>query len=172
MTKMRWIAALAALAALGLPSGCDTSHPTPEPAESPAPGTAVAPDIQPDGIDFVQGYVRGYQDARAARKPMLVFFTASWCDYCHQMLQEAFADQQVVRLSRQFVCILVDADREPGVCQQFEIRGYPTVQFLSPGGVPLNRVTGKTPGDKLALQMQAAIQATASRVTLREATRR
>ena len=172
MENMRWIVILVALAALGLPSGCDTSHPTPEPAESPAPDTAVVPEVQPHRIEFVQGYARGYQDARAARKPMLVFFTAPWCDYCHQMIEEAFADRQVVCLSRQFVCILVDADREPSVCQQFGIRGYPTVQFLSPGGVPLNRVTGKTPGDKLALQMQAALQATASRLSLREATRR
>ena len=168
MKKTKWIATLVALGLLG---GCDAKQPTPSPAPSPASGAAAASDGQPDGIEFVEGYTRGYQDAQAAGKPMLVFFTAPWCDYCHQMLEEAFADQRVVRLSRRFVCIQVDADQEPSVCQQFEIRGYPTVQFLSPRGVPLNRLTGKTPGDKLALQMQAALQAIASRLSLREATR-
>ncbi len=119
---------------------------------------------RPTAVDFVQGYTVGYQQAQSAGKPMLVFFTARWCGFCHQMQSEAFADDRVVRLSERFVCILVDADDEPGVCEEFQVQAFPTVQFLSPRGVPLNRVSGKTPGDALALQMQAALQATASRV--------
>lgn len=172
LTRVRCAALLAALAFLTLLSGCETGGDTPQSGESPPQGTATAPGAPSRAIEFVQGYSRGYQDAHAAGKPMLVFFTADWCDYCHQMLQEAFLDQRVVLLSRQFVCVLVDADREPGVCRQFEIRGFPTVQFLSPRGVPLNRVTGKTPGESLAVEMQAALQATASRLNLREAARR
>lgn len=103
---------------------------------------------------------------------MLVFFAARWCDYCHQMASEAFTDQRVVRLSKQFVCVLVDADEEPDVCREFQVRGYPTVQFISPRGVPLNRLSGKTPADLLAMQMQAALQAIASRMQLEETTRR
>lgn len=123
-------------------------------------------------IEFVCGYARGYQHAQAAGKPMLVFFTARWCDYCHQMRREAFADRRVVELSRQFVCVMVDADDEPQVCQEFEVRGYPTVQFISPRGVPLNRLTGKTSGDRLTRQMQAALEAVASRTNLQRTTRR
>lgn len=127
------------------------------------PQSPDAPTL-PTAVDFVKGYSVGYQQAQSAGKPMLVFFTARWCDYCHQMRSEAFTDDRVVRVSERFVCILVDADDEPGVCEEFQVRGYPTVQFLSPRGVPLNRLSGKTPGDALVLQMQAALQATASRV--------
>ncbi len=95
---------------------------------------------------------------------MLVFFAAPDCSFCQQMVREASADEQVVHLSRRFVCILVDADTEPDVCREFRVRAYPTIQFMSPRGVPLNRVTGKTPASQLASQMQAALQATASRL--------
>ncbi len=89
---------------------------------------------------------------------MLLFFTAEWCHYCHQMANEAFTHPQVVGLSVNFVCVLIDADAEPDVCRQFQITGYPTIQFLSPRGVPLERVVGKQAGHQLMMAMQAALQ--------------
>lgn len=128
-----------------------------EPAEE-----AAAP-VTRGRVQFVSGYQRGYELATRQQKPMLVFFTAEWCTYCHQMEADAFVQEAVVNLSREFVCILVDADGEPGVCRDFRIKGYPTIQFLSARGVPLNRVTGKQPGQQLVMQMQAALQAVARR---------
>jgi len=114
-------------------------------------------------LEFVEGYADGYQQARHEGRPMLVFFTAAWCHFCHQMEAEAFNDAQVAALSRQFTCILVDADKEPAVCEEFRIRGYPAIQFLTPQGVPLNRMVGKQSAAELTLQMQAALEATANR---------
>jgi len=94
---------------------------------------------------------------------MLVFFTANWCNFCREMEGDAFADPQVALLARKFVRVLVDADVESAVCEEFRVRGYPTIQFLSPRGVPLNRLTGKRSSQHLVAQMQAALLATASR---------
>lgn len=124
------------------------------------------------GVQFVNGYHRGFELARDQHKPMLVFFTAEWCTYCHQMEADAFTQAPVVNLSKQFVCILVDADCEPNVCRDFRVKGYPTIQFLSPRGVPLNRVTGKQPSQQLVIQMQAALQAVARRDGAAEGIRR
>jgi thioredoxin-related protein len=115
-------------------------------------------------IQFVEGYHAGCEAARTQGKPMLLFFTARWCDYCHAMAKDAFCQDAVVSLSQRFTCVLVDADLEPDVCHQFRVRGYPTIQFLSPRGVPLNRVTGKQPGHHLVMEMQAALQAVARRI--------
>ena len=114
-------------------------------------------------LKFVEGYERGYQQAVAQSKPMLLFFTAEWCHFCHQMADEAFTHPQVVSLADHFVCVLVDADREPEVCRQFKVTGYPTIQFLSPRGVPLERIVGKKPGHQLMMAMQAALQNVARR---------
>lgn len=114
-------------------------------------------------LPFVQGYAEGVAQASAQSKPMLVFFTAEWCQFCHQMADEAFTDPQVVRLAEQFVCILVDADREPGICQQYDVNGYPTIQFLSPRCVPLERIVGKKPGHQVLIAMQSALQNVARR---------
>lgn len=125
-----------------------------EKAKSPAGRSRIAR----GRIAFVEGYQAGIKLARAQQKPLLVFFTADWCHYCHQLANEAFVQDAVVAMSRQFICVLVDADAQPEVCREFRVRGYPTIQFLSPHGVPLNRVTGKQPGHALVHEMQAALQ--------------
>jgi protein disulfide-isomerase len=132
-------------------------------AGSPADMSAGGAKVARGNLKFVEGYQSGYQTALETGKPMLVFFTAEWCHFCHQMANEAFTHEQVVGLSERFVCILVDADAEPEVCQQFHVQGYPTIQFLSPRGVPLNRVVGKKPGHQLMMAMQAALQNVARR---------
>jgi thiol-disulfide isomerase/thioredoxin len=150
-------------------AGCEVG------SETTSPGVATADTRQQAGkpaaarptvdqriargnLHFVDGYRPGYEKALAEGKPMLVFFTAAWCHFCHQMADEAFRHPQVVGLSERFVCILVDADAEPDVCKQFRVQGYPTIQFLSPRGVPLNRIKGKQPGPQLMIAMQAALQ--------------
>jgi thiol:disulfide interchange protein len=114
-------------------------------------------------LNFVRGYQTGYDQAMREGKPMLVFFTAQWCHYCHQMAEEAFMDQQVVNLSQNFVCVLVDQETEPEVSRQFRVAGWPTVLFLSPRGVALNRIVGKKPGHQVVMAMQAALQNIARR---------
>jgi thiol:disulfide interchange protein len=114
-------------------------------------------------LQFVDGYRQGYAASAREGKPMLLYFTASWCQYCRQMADEAFTHPQVVSLSSNFVCVLIDADVEPDVCRQFQVTGYPTIQFLSPRGVPLERVVGKKPGHQVMMAMQAALQHVARR---------
>lgn len=164
-------AAIAAVCCLG----CEISDVPSGPQASTAPASAAAGTagdekaVGPVGasrlarghIAFVNGFQPGLKLARDQHKPMLLFFTAEWCHYCHQLANEAFVQDAVVEMSRQFVCVLVDADTEPDVCREFHVRGYPTIQFLSPRGVPLNRVTGKQPGYALVQQMQAALQVVA-----------
>ena len=170
-----------AWAALAPVAGCEVREGAnpPEAADSAVSSSGAAEtdvasgaSVTRGGVQFVSGYHRGSDLARERHKPMLLFFTAEWCKYCHQMEADAFTQDAVVSLSKQFVCILVDADCEPNVCRDFRVKGYPTIQFLSPRGVPLNRVTGKQPGQQLVIQMQAALQAVARRDGAGESVRR
>lgn len=148
-----WMAVLAA--------GCQHSD---DGAESTAyGGKASGQTIAMGNLNFIPGFHEGAARAQVTGKPMLVFFTAEWCRFCHQMANEAFVQEQVVKLSERFTCILVDADAEPDVCREFSVQAYPTILFLSPDGVLLQRVKGKKPAHYLAMQMQAALQAIARR---------
>lgn len=160
------------LAALALSLGCEigVEHPTTAGSSSAGEEPAAA-HVARGRLEFVDGYAAGLSAASQSGKPMMLFFTAEWCEFCKQMAAEAFVDPQVVQLSRQFVCVLVDADLEPGVCRQFAVTGYPTVQFATPRGVPLARVVGKKPGREVTSAMQNALRQVARRGGADRATR-
>lgn len=152
-----------AVVGLTLLPGCEIG------TEAPAAGTAAATAtgrVARGNLKFIEGYSSGLAQAKSQSKPVLVFFTAEWCHFCHQMADEAFTHPQVVSLADHFVCVLVDADREPQVCRQLNVTGYPTIQFLSPRGAPLARIVGKKPGHQLMMAMQAALQGAARRDTV------
>ena len=162
-----WVCALVGLM---LCWGCEIGTETPPGGTAPPPSHAAGAfdgsansRVARGNLKFIEGFEAGSARAAGQSKPMLVFFTAEWCHFCHQMAKEAFTHPQVVSLADHFVCILVDADREPEVCRQFQVTGYPTIQFLSPRGVPLERIVGKKPGRQLMMAMQSALQNVARR---------
>jgi thioredoxin-like negative regulator of GroEL len=153
---------------LSVLAGCEMgAEPAPSPHAS-APAPAASSETARAGVargllHFSDGYQQALFEAERENKPLLLFFTAQWCHYCHQMAGEAFTNPQVVSLSEKFVCVLVDADSAPEVCRQFRVSAFPTVQFVSPQGLALNRIEGKRPGHQVMMAMQAALQTAALR---------
>ncbi|HZZ71939.1 MAG TPA: thioredoxin family protein [Pirellulales bacterium] len=145
-----------------LASGCEVTD-EPAAATAPAAGPAAAQsDIARGELAFTTDLAQGLSTAQQDGKPLLVFFTARQCHFCHEMARESFTNRQVISLSQQFVCVLVDADTQPDLCQRYQVRGFPTIQFISPRGVPLNRVVGKRSSQEIMQQMQTALQAIAA----------
>ncbi|QDT00064.1 thioredoxin family protein [Adhaeretor mobilis] len=116
------------------------------------------PKVQKGGLKFVAGFEQGQVNAQAARRPILLFFTADWCTYCHQMEDDAFRDPRVQSLANQFTCIMIDADAEPQVCQRYSVTGFPTIKLFSPTGQALQTLKGKQTSEQLLQGMNAALQ--------------
>jgi thiol-disulfide isomerase/thioredoxin len=152
---------------LCLLAGCEMGVDSAPAPQAPAPTVSAEPASHPNVarglLRFNDGFQQGLAEADRDNKPMLLFFTAKWCQYCHQMAAEAFTNPQVVGLSEKFVCVLVDADSQPEICRQFHVSAFPTVQFVSPQGFLLNRIEGKRPGHQVMMAMQSALQTAALR---------
>lgn len=145
-------------------AGCEIGVEEPAAAPARANGAQAATSHTARSLlRFTSDYAGASQQASREGKPLLVFFTAEWCHFCHQMAEEAFGNPQVQNLSNHFVCVLVDADAEAALCQQFQVTAFPTIQFISSRGVPLERLVGKKPGHQLMMAMQAALQNVARR---------
>lgn len=125
---------------------------------SPARSESRSPVQRAKHIEFVNTFPEALQVARQTGKPLLVFFSTPECIYCQQMLQGAFRDHQVVELAEKFVCVQIEPSEAPEICEDYHIEAFPTVQFITPDGVPLHRILGKKEADVLASQMQAALQ--------------
>ncbi len=100
---------------------------------------------------------RAFAQARAEKKPVLLYWGATWCPPCNQLKATFFNRQDFAAVMRNVVAVHVDGDR-PGAQKlgaRFKVRGYPTVILMSAEGAEITRL----PGEADAPQIMAALQA-------------
>ncbi len=102
------------------------------------------------GIDWKEASNDGQIDAafaaaRAANKPVFVYWGAKWCPPCNQVKATLFNRQDFIERSRGFVPVYVDGD-SPGaqkIGARFHVSGYPTMVLFTPQGQEVTRLPGE-----------------------------
>ena len=103
-TKKTWVLTLSArmtvlLSAVGLLAllGCGRSGNWGKSHSVPAALAEVAPRLieRHGNLHFVSDPAVGFQAAANHGLPCLLFFTAEWCTYCHQMEAAAFRGDRI-----------------------------------------------------------------------------
>ncbi|MEO7338149.1 MAG: thioredoxin family protein, partial [Caldimonas sp.] len=86
-----------------------------------------------------------FAQARTDRKPVFLYWGASWCPPCNQVKATLFNRQDFIERSRAFVPVYVDGD-SPGaqkVGARFHVSGYPTMLLFNVDGAEVTRVPGE-----------------------------
>ncbi|MBA4176034.1 MAG: disulfide isomerase [Leptothrix sp. (in: Bacteria)] len=149
MSSPRPLSVLALAIALALPVA---SLFVPAHAAPGLPSTNVA--WQPAATDA--DIARAFTQARAEKKPVLLYWGASWCPPCNQLKATLFNRAEFAALSNNFVAVHVDGDR-PGaqkLGRRFKVGGYPTTVLFTPEGQEITRL----PGEVDAPQALAVLQ--------------
>lgn len=98
------------------------------------------------------------QEANQSRRLVFMKFTADWCGYCKKMERETFTRPTVADfVNKEFVPVLVDADKHRDLVQHLKIRGFPAMLIVSPEMVILERISGYQTEEKLMPMLRAAI---------------
>ena len=131
---------------------------------------AAEADLAQENVSFLTDYDLAVGKAEKENKPAMLFFMSKTCKHSANMLNGAFANPQVEKLAKQFVCVQIDMNdpNNDEVCDEFDVVASPTVQFVSSDGVPLQRVAAEQTGEQLATQMQAALTSVAWRASRAE----
>lgn len=90
--------------------------------------------------------------AQQTHKPLLVDFTADWCQPCHRLDEEVFRDAAIARdINQRFIAIRVtDRKHEEGsnpddveaLQRKYNVRGFPTVIIADGNLEELARMEG------------------------------
>jgi uncharacterized protein YyaL (SSP411 family) len=76
-----------------------------------------------------------FDEAQRDDRPVLLGISAVWCHWCHVMDETSYSDEAVIDLiNDRFVAIRVDNDQRPDVNARYNMGGWPTTAFLTPGG--------------------------------------
>jgi thiol-disulfide isomerase/thioredoxin len=109
---------------------------------------APAPDPAANGpaIAWFAGDVdSAFARARSERKPLFLYWGASWCPPCNQVKATLFKRADFVERSRQFIPVYVDGDQPNAqkLADRFRVRGYPTMILFASEGAEITRLPGE-----------------------------
>lgn len=106
------------------------------------PATAMAGGDWNDKEVTWKPYAAGLAEAKSQNKPICLIFYTEWCPHCSNY-SSVFHDKQVVDLSKKFVMIRVDNDKDPETSAKFAPDGkyIPRTFFLKSDGSLLPDIT-------------------------------
>ncbi len=97
--------------------------------------------VKPEGANMDPIFAQ----AKAANKPVFLYWGAVWCPPCNQIKATVFNRQDFIERSKSFVPVYLDGDTAGAqkLGTRFKVRGYPTMILLRPDGTELTRLPGE-----------------------------
>jgi len=92
-------------------------------------------DWNDQGIKW-RSFEDGLAEAKKANKPVVLIFYTEWCPHCANY-SKVFHDPKVVEMSKQFIMVRVDNDKNQELSKKFAPDGsyIPRTYFLTSAGV-------------------------------------
>jgi thiol-disulfide isomerase/thioredoxin len=94
-------------------------------------GVRVKPEVQPPAPTppaeiTLMGYNEAIKKSAEEGKPVLVMFTASWCNWCTKFKKEVLVDPSVKAACQNYLFTMIDADQEKNAVRKFGVTGLPS----------------------------------------------
>ena len=104
-----------------------------------------------------------------SKQPVLVFFTASWCQPCKLMTRLTLTNDTVKQVVTNMTHLAVDIDDHQDLAAKYGIDGVPTFLLLSDNGTEVRRTSGFQPASDFLRWLTNGISDTEAAIARREA---
>lgn len=94
------------------------------------------------------------KSAKQRGVPVMADFYTDWCGWCKKLDKDTYTDQKVNELSREFICVKVDCEKNRQAASRYSVRGFPTIIFFDPNGNEKKRITGYVNAATLSKTME------------------
>lgn len=112
----------------------------------------------PDEINWLYSYDQAVQMSKSTGKTLMIYFYTDWQEWCKKMDEETFANPAVVELSRKFICLKINGEKDKAINDKYHVHPYPTIVFVAPDGKEINRVVSFSPAEDFLKEMQKAVR--------------
>ena len=107
-----------------------------------AVGLILALSVKAYAISWEHNFKTALEKAKTDQRPLMVDFYTEWCGWCKKLDSDTYSDPKVGDISKNFICVKVDADKNHDDAAKYQIQGYPTIIFLDYEGNIAERVVG------------------------------
>ena len=101
-----------------------------------------------DKIPWRHDLADARREAATAHKPVLAYFTATWCGPCQEMHRTTWSDSKVESALQAFVPVKLDVDQQSKLAAQYGVDGIPTYMILDAQGKPVRADSGYRDADE------------------------
>ena len=85
-------------------------------------------------IPWRTDFAAAQAEAQRTHKPMMAYFTASWCGYCQDMHRTTWSDKGVEQALAGYVPVKIDVDEHADLARRFHVSELPSFAVLDEQG--------------------------------------
>jgi len=115
-----------------------------------------------EGVSFTEDFNAAVLAAGQTRRSLVLYFSASWCQWCRKMDVTTFADRRVGGLAGQFIWVKIDADRQSELAARFDAKALPSIVVINADGEIIASRGGYMTTDQLLTLLRGDPSKTAS----------
>jgi thiol:disulfide interchange protein len=100
-----------------------------------------------DLIPWQTNYTAAMAESKKSGKPLLLYFTAKWCEGCQILEMTTWSDRSVARQLAKCVCVKLDSD-DPAtlpLAMQYQVMVIPRFVLLDKDGRTIRTANGAMP---------------------------